>query len=531
MQNIPRDPRSFSSSDSRFDPFPPANSTNRTQHFMKSPIRLLTLCALLGVVLNASAVGGEIPNGTFDAPAGAPGTWLPVSGGGGSFTYSYPTTGGNPNGYGIISHTSSGGFGIWVANNGAPLTLASLGLTAGQSYTFLQDMKIISGTRIGGFKIDFFAGATQIGSTGNLYPASGSGVWTTYSFPVTINAGADGIKVVPLWGPGSSVGYDNIRIKPTAPFVGTIVSGNLVTWTATNGNTYQPQKSVDNAVWTNFGTALFGGTVASRLDSTVAPFYRVLEVIPGSAGNEVLNPGFETASGNSLGAESWNIAVQPNTGASMTISTQYAATSPHGGANMLLIESTTAASGPVAAPNTDVRSNLFPVVAGTTYDFSFYAANPVKIGGANPQYSIFFYDGNNGAVGGPIFASFAAVGGNWTKVVTTVTPPAGATQMTVGWIQAMGAGNGWHWVTLIDDVSLSTGPISPDITNVLPTINERGVEVGWPSSVGTIYRVQNSEHLAAWADYGGLVAGNGLTNTAREAINAAKKFYRVVEQP
>ena len=498
---------------------------------MTSQIRILTLCALLGVLLTGGATAAVIPNGTFDAPAGAPGAWLPVRDPIGSFTYSYPTTGGNPNGYGIIDNTVGGGFGIWVSNNGTPLTLASLGLTAGRTYTFLQDMRIISGTRIGGFKIDFFAGAAQIGSTGDLYPASGSGVWTTYSFPVTINPGADGIKVVPLWGPGSSVGYDNIRIKPTEPFNATIVAGNLVSWSATNGNTYQPQKSVNNTIWTNFGASVFGNSVTSRLDLTVAPFYRVLEVIPGSGNNEVLNPGFEISAGNSLGAESWNIAVQPNTGASMTISTQYGATSPHGGANMLLIESTTAVAGPVAAPNTDVRSNLFPVVAGTTYDFSFYASNPVKIGGANPQYSIFFYDSSNGVVGGPTFVSFAAIGGNWTKVVTTITPPAGATQMTVGWIQAMGAGNGWHWVTLIDDVSLSFGPPLPDVTNFLPTTNERGVEVGWPSSVGTIYRVQNSENLTSWADYGGLVAGTGLTNSAREAINAAKKFYRIVEQP
>ncbi len=493
-------------------------------------LRILTLCALFGVILKATAAPGVIPNGTFDSPAGAPGPWLPVSDGG-TFTYSYPITGGNPNGYGVINNTSGGGFGIWVSNGGAPLTLASLELTAGRTYTFLQDMRIISGTRIGGFKIDFFAGAAQIGSTGDLYPASGSGVWTTYSFPVTIAAGADGIKVVPLWGPGSSVGYDNIRIQPTQPFAATIRSGNLVSWTASNGNTYQPQKSVDNAVWANFGAALFGNNVTSRLDSTVAPFYRVLEVIPGGGNNVVPNPGFESLAGNSLGAENWNIVVLPNAGASMTTATQFAAIIPHGGTNMLLMESTTAATGGVAAPNTDVRSDRFPVDPGTTYDLSFYAANPVKIGGANPQYSIFFYDGANGIVGGPIFTSFSSVGANWTKVVTTVTPPAGATQMTVGWIQAMGAGNGWRWVTLIDDVSLSTGPISPDITNVLSTANEPGVEIGWPSAPGRNYQVQNTEDFAVWSDYLGLVAGNGATRTSTEAINALKKFYRVVEQP
>ncbi len=495
---------------------------------MKSNI--LAVCAFLGALLNINASAGVIPNGTFDSPAGAPGAWLPVSGGG-SFTYSYPATGGNPNGYGIIDNTGGGGFGIWVANSGNPITLASLGLTAGQTYTFLQDMKIITGTRIGGFKVDFFSGAAQVGTTGDVYPASGTGNWATYSFPVTIHPSADGIKVVPLWGPGSSVGYDNVRIQPTAPFAATITSGTLVSWPAANGNTYQPQESADNNAWTNLGGTLFSDSVTSRLDLTPSPFYRVIEVIPGSANNEVLNPGFEFSAANSLGSANWSIAVQPNTGASMTISTQYAAISPHGGTSMLKIESTTAASGGVAAPNTDVRSDRFPIVAGTTYDFSFYAANPVKVGGANPQFSIFFYNDSNGVVGGPIFTSFASVGASWTKVVASVTPPAGATKMTVGWIQAMGAGNGWNWVTLIDDVSLSFGPVSPDITNVLSTLVESGVEIGWPTTSGKNYQVQNTEDFAAWSDYLGLAPGTGATRTAREAINTTRKFYRVVELP
>lgn len=497
---------------------------------MKLSPHLLSLCTCLGLSITAGAAVGPIPNGKFDTPAGSAGAWLPVSGGG-TFNYDYPTTGGNPGGFGIINNPGGTGFGIWVANNGNPISLSSIGLTAGKAYTFQVDMKIISGTRIGGFKIDFFADANQIASTGDLYPVSGTADWVTYSFPITINAGADGIKVVPLWGPNSSVGFDNISIQQPDAFAATIAAGTVVSWNASNGNTYQPQESENNVDWTDLGPVVSGAITLTRLDPTPAAFYQVVEVIPGGAINEVPNPGFEDAGGNSLGAANWNIAVNPNTGASMTIENSYAAINPHGGARMLKIESITPASGPVAAPNTDVRSTPFSVNAGTTYDLSFYAAHPVKVGGANPQYSVFFYNASNGVVGGPIFTSFASVGSAWTKISTTVTPPAGTTKLTIGWIQAMGAANNWNWVTLIDDVSLSTGPAGPDTTNFLSASAQPGVEVRWNSLSGTNYQVQTSTDLGGWTDYGLPLPGNGNSIAATDLIDEPRKFYQVREIP
>lgn len=497
---------------------------------MKLSLYLLSLVTSVVLSLGVGAAVGPIPNGKFDTPAGAAGAWLPVSGGG-TFNYSYPTTGGNPGGFGIISNPGGAGFGIWVGNNGNPITLSSIGLTAGKAYTFQVDMKIISGTRIGGFKIDFFSGATQIASTGELYPASGTADWVTYNFPITINAGANGIKVVPLWGPNSSVGFDNISIKQPEPFSANITAGTVVSWNASNGNTYQPQESTNNTDWTNLGLAVSGTTTLTRLDPTPSPFYQVVEVIPGGGNNEVPNPGFEVAGANSLGAANWNIAVNPNAGASMTIANSYAAINPHGGANLLLIESTTPASGPVAAPNTDVRSTPFAINAGTTYNLSFYAAHPVKVGGANPQYSVFFYNASDGVVGGPSFTSFASVGSAWTKISTTVTPPAGATKLTIGWIQAMGAANNWHWVTLIDDVSLSTGAPAPDTTNILNASAQAGVEVRWNSLSGTNYQVQTTTDLGGWIDYGLPVSGNGNSMAATDLIDETRKFYQVREVP
>jgi len=78
-------------------------------------------------------------------------------------------------------------------------------------------MLLLSGTNIGGFKVDFFNGNNLVSSTGDQFPdliGDGS-TWETYAFEVAIPTGANGIKVVPLWGAGSSVGFDNIMLDPT----------------------------------------------------------------------------------------------------------------------------------------------------------------------------------------------------------------------------------------------------------------------------------------------------------------------------
>ena len=310
-----------------------------------------------------------------------------------------------------------------------------------------------------------------------------------------------------------------------------IASGTLVGWTASSANAYQAQKSSDNATWTSVGSLLFGNTVTSQFDLGKAPFYRVQQITPGGA-NVVPNPSFEVAASpaNAIGATNWNIAVLPNAGATMLVTNQYGSVQPYAGAEMLLIQSATAASGSVPAPNTDVRSDLFPVTAGQTYNVSFYAANLAKVGGANPQYDFFFYNAANGAVGGPTFTSFSSVGSSWTQVTATVTPPAGATQMTIGWIQAAGAGNGENWVTLIDNVVVTTGAISGP-TNILSATTQPGVQISWPTATGTNYQVQSAAQLQAtpvWSAFGSQISGNGATNFVTDAVSGAQKYYRVL---
>ena len=196
---------------------------------MKKIITSLTMAAMVGMA--QAQTTNLVPNGDFSA--GGPTTnWVEVSGGG-SFVFSYPATGGNPNGYGVIDNSGGGGWGIWVNGDATPLTLGSLGLTSGNTYTFKADMEIISGANIGGFKVDFFGGPG--GSTGDMFPSTAghnTAVWETYNYSVAIPAGVTGVKLVPLWGANSSVGYDNFRVvvPATSPLTAAITSpGNLST--------------------------------------------------------------------------------------------------------------------------------------------------------------------------------------------------------------------------------------------------------------------------------------------------------------
>ena len=157
---------------------------------------------------------GMIPDGDFEAADGL--AWE-TNDGGGLFSYEFPANGGNPGGHGVIDNTVGGqGWGIFVTNNGQELPLTDLGLSPGEAYNFTMDMRIFSGSSLGGFKVDFFKNGNGNGSSGEIFPPIiGTGeTWETYTFPISIPADTEGLKLVPLWGSGSSVGYDNLSYDP-----------------------------------------------------------------------------------------------------------------------------------------------------------------------------------------------------------------------------------------------------------------------------------------------------------------------------
>jgi hypothetical protein len=231
-----------------------------------------------------------IPNAGFEIPEGAQWAFDEANG----HTVLYPAEGGNPGGFAAIDSTqaSEPSFAVLVSNGRLPLPLAALSLIAGQTYTFAMDMKILDGSNIGGFKVDFLPGdpantTSPNHTTGDMYPTPSTtpGEWSTYSFPVTIPANATGVKLVPLWGPGSIVGYDNVRVAgPFAATATTVGSNVKISWPSVTGRTYQVKKSNNLVNWSDFGASTPGNgstfTVTDPIGTPGKAFFQVIETKP-----------------------------------------------------------------------------------------------------------------------------------------------------------------------------------------------------------------------------------------------------------
>jgi hypothetical protein len=179
---------------------------------MKTIIRKLTLCALLlGASTSAHAAFVPFPDGEFTAGKG---TW----GEAGPAPFSYPASDGASGGYGAIN--ANGSWGIWVNNNndGSFIPLASLGLVAGNGYTFKMDMRIEAGSNTntpGDLKLEWQGG----GDTGDMASAYIGAGWNTYTYNVIIPASATGLKVVPVANDNNHVGFDNIGFESVPYFI------------------------------------------------------------------------------------------------------------------------------------------------------------------------------------------------------------------------------------------------------------------------------------------------------------------------
>ena len=237
--------------------------------------------AVANVVVPQGPLVYGIPNAGFETAAGA--QWDNSHANG--YSVSYPATGGNPGGCAVIDGSAAweSYYAVLVANTGKKLPLEALSLTASQKCTFALDMKILSGSNIGGLKVEYYPSGTN---SGDLFPAlTGDGTqWATYSFPITIPAGTTDIKLVPLWGSYSTVAFDNLRLAgPIEATIATSGSNAVVSWPSATGRTYQVQKSTNLVDWSNLGSAVTGdGSTQSTTDSMGATkaFFKVIETTP-----------------------------------------------------------------------------------------------------------------------------------------------------------------------------------------------------------------------------------------------------------
>ncbi len=235
--------------------------------------KLTASLALLAVVGIAKAdVTNYWANGGFESlPAGT--NWANNSCCG-IFSFAFPTSGGNPDGYAVITNADANGYFVFVAGNtpqnGDPIPIAPVGLVAGSTYTFVQDMKTF--TNGGGFepgvKIESWGPNGKISdNAGDVRASANSASWETYSFPVTLAAGTTGIKVVPLWGRNATVGYDNIGvIVPPLDLVAEITSPADGSENSSVAFTIEATGTVSPAAITNL--SFYDGATLLGSDST-----------------------------------------------------------------------------------------------------------------------------------------------------------------------------------------------------------------------------------------------------------------------
>jgi hypothetical protein len=481
----------------------------------------------IGVDNTPVAIVPVIPNSGFEA-GGA--NWMFF--GSGAPSVSYPASGGNPNGNAVINATS-GGWGVIVANNNVPMSLASLGLTAGETYTFQLDMKVLAGPNPGGIKVEFVPGFSgERYYTPEQIAALPKPVteWNTYQFEITLPPTCTQIQVVPLFGPSSSVAYDNVKIllpAPPAPLAAKIKQGTAVSWTpASATNQYQPQESADNSVWTNLGPVVNGNTVTSTFDGETSPFYRVLESVPVLKETEY-NGSFAEPGAFADEADGWTFA-----------QTQWPLRLATGGRiddgaciQLKVLNVGAAPGGSEIQQNTKDADSLNPgagaVTPGDTYTFSFWAKQISSGASYEQRYKISWLDDGGAIKGDSGWSAFsAAVGGDWTKFSKdNLLVPADATTALIQIVGVTGAVDGGLGEVLIDDVSLQAAGFGSPTTLVATATP--AVEISWSSKTGKTYQVQSSPDLSTWTNFGGVISGDSTTKSVYDLMTLPAKFYKV----
>jgi len=125
------------------------------------------------------------------------------------------TTFSNPSGYGLIDGAGWGGG--FVYKDDAP-SLDSMGLTAGETYTFQFDM-IAGSDGTTGIKVESWANGAALDNSGEIDFNGDGESWATYTYDYTINAAADSFKIVSLGNVGAQTSFDNVGIDVPASAV------------------------------------------------------------------------------------------------------------------------------------------------------------------------------------------------------------------------------------------------------------------------------------------------------------------------
>ena len=312
---------------------------------------------------------------------------------------------------------------------------------------------------------------------------------------------------------------DNVYFWTTNGIKSSIALGKKVSWTADNVKSYQPQKSADNSIWVNVGGLLSGSAVTSVFEAVPAPYYRIQEISSGAI-DSVVNGGFEATGAESTGAANWIAAG----GGGAIHAAARSNLDPRSGAYELDLE---AQGDGVSGPAAVAFQDGIPISPGPV-TLSFHAKGVLKLGGANLQYGIYWFDSANNELAGSGFSSFpSAPGASYTLESINLTAPANTDHAQLQFLLAAGAGTGDHWLLRIDDVSLAKA--GTPTTNIVAATVQSGVGLTWSSKAGNTYQVQSRPNLSTpWSVFSASVTGTG-TNTAADGLTSSNKFYHVFE--
>ncbi|MEM1082811.1 MAG: hypothetical protein AAGI48_01715 [Verrucomicrobiota bacterium] len=460
---------------------------------------------------------GGIPNGDFEIPAGA--NWGTTQG-----TPTFPTMDGNPDGNTELDGT--GPFTVLYAFDNAEVTFDSLGLSPGDNYIFQVDMKIISGSNIGGIRLEGPSGYVV-----ESYPTLiGTGAtWETYQIELTVPAMPAQAKFGLRPGGGSVVAFDNagIFVPAVEPFVAEIKTGNVVSWTPpVPTDNYQPQQSEDGINFTDLGPLIVGDSVSSTFDAEPSMDYQVLQYEQTST--ELLgDPGFE------LGDFSWVYFIAANMDGNpetvFEINDSGLARSGDWCIRMLVD------TGVTTTPSTALIQQSLgagTVMPGDTLDLSFWANVEVApVGGTIFNYSVKWRDINDIVIG-QVDGNFNTPVGVWTEVVVPgLVAPANTDKAIVEIGAVTGASAGDTGQVLIDDTSLS-GLDSTLLPTPLTATVADGVQICFPTDDGSSYQPKTSPNLTdPFINFGPSITGDGSVMSVFDTITMDRNFYLIEETP
>ncbi|MDB6068001.1 MAG: hypothetical protein JWR26_4209 [Pedosphaera sp.] len=413
-------------------------------------------------------------------------------------------------------------------------------VTPGESYTFSFWAKQISSgvSYVQFYKVSFLDtnGAIVLDPGFTMFNG-GNGVWsqiTRTNLVAPANAVSTYIQIYTatgaVMGGSGEVLIDDVTlaaVQPghSAPVPIAFQAGSQVGWTSANGAQDQVQWSADNASWSNLGAAVAGVSGAlSAFDPAKHPFYRVVQQIQGSGGNQMTNPGFEIAGVTSSNAANWAVT-QAAGGPVSAVRTNAGA---HAGSSAFAIHLASTGAGPVVR----LEQSGVPVTGGATYTFSFFANSLAGSAGAAPQWDIQWF--NPGFIGEAGFHGYTPGNNVYTQITNSVTAPSNATTATIIFYTPGAAATNQSANILLDDISFSSGGGSAQ-TNVVAATAQPAVQISWASASGANYQVQSASNLmstnTAWSSFGGVVAGDGTVKSASDLSSATRKFYQVIQLP